>query len=172
MINLVQLQPEYRFDTKDIDPYCDMDLEECGRHVRKEIKTIIEKWNVQPNPERDAKGKVPRNRQTPYWCSYRDVFIRNGFQSEDISTLRSEVNQALEKVIECKVDAIEELKKMPQVDNLNCIIASPPKVIRFLEELIEQLKRDQDYVNQHLGRVLKTDFIMIIWGRDELGSAS
>ena len=84
-----------------------------------------------------------------------DVFIRNGFQSEDISTLRSEVNQALEKVIECKVDAIEELKKMPQVDNLNCIIASPPKVIRFLEELIEQLKRDQDYVNQHLGRVLK-----------------
>jgi len=155
MINLVQLQPEYRFDTKDIDPYCDMDLEECGWHVRKEIKTIIEKWNVQPNPERDAKGKVPRNRQTPYWCSYRDVFIRNGFQSEDISTLRSEVNQALEKVIECKIDAIEELKKMPQVDNLNCIIASPPKAIRFLEELIEQLKRDQDYVNQHLGRVLK-----------------
>ena len=62
MINLVQLQPEYRFDTKDIDPYCDMDLEECGWHVRKDIKTIIEKWNVQPNPERDAKGKVPRNR--------------------------------------------------------------------------------------------------------------
>ena len=81
MINLVQLQPEYRFDTKDMDPYCDKDLDECGWHVRKEIKTIIEKWQVQPNPERDAKGKVPRNRQTPYWCSYRDVFIRNGFQA-------------------------------------------------------------------------------------------
>ena len=155
MINLVQLQPEYRFDTKDMDPYCDMDLEECGWHVRKEIKTIIEKWQVQPNPERDAKGKVPRNRQTPYWRSYRDVFIRNGFQANDIAILQHEVSQALRKRIEEKRDAIKELEKMPQVDNLDCIIASPPKVIRFLEELMEQLKRDQDYVNQHLGRVLK-----------------
>lgn len=155
MINLVQLQPEYRFDTKDIDPYCDKDLEECGWYVRKEIKTIIEKWQVQPNPERDAKGKVPRNMQTPYWCSYRDVFIRNGFQADDITILQHEVNQALGKRIGEKRDAIKELKKMPQVDDLDCIIASPPKVIRFLEEIIEQLKRDQDYVNQHLGRVLK-----------------
>ena len=155
MINLVQLQPEYRFDTKDMDPYCDKDLEECGWYVRKEIKTIIEKWQVQPNPERDAKGKVPRNRQTPYWCSYRDVFIRNGFQAEDIAILQHEVSQALGRRIGEKRDAIKELEKMPKVDNLNCIIASPPKVIRFLEELMEQLERDQDYVNQHLGRVLK-----------------
>ena len=155
MINLVQLQPDYRFDTKDIDPYCDMDLEECGWHVRKEIKTIIEKWNVQPNPERDAKGKVPRNRQTPYWCSYRDVFIRNGFQAEDIAILQHEVSYALRKLIEEKRDAIEELEKMPPVHDLDCLISSPPKVIRFLEELMEQLERDQDYVNQHLGRVLK-----------------
>ena len=155
MINLVQLQPEYRFDTKDMDPYCDKDLEECGWYVRKEIKTIIEKWQVQPNPERDAKGKVPRNRQTPYWCSYRDVFIRNGFQAEDIAILQHEVSQALGRRIGEKRDAIKELEKMPKVDNLNCIIASPPKVIRFLEELMKQLERDQNYVNQHLGRVLK-----------------
>ena len=155
MINLVQLQPEYRFDTKDMDPYGDKDLEECGWYVRKEIKTIIEKWQVQPNPERDAKGKVPRNRQTPYWCSYRDVFIRNGFQAEDIAILQHEVSQALGRRIGEKRDAIKELEKMPKVDNLNCIIASPPKVIRFLEELMKQLERDQNYVNQHLGRVLK-----------------
>ena len=155
MINLVQPQPEYRFDTKDIDPYCNKDLEECGWYVRKEIKTIIEKWQVQPNPERDAKGKVPRNSQTPYYCAYRNVLMRNGFQTDDIEILQHEVNQALRNLIEEKRDVIEELEKMPPVHDLDCLISSPPRVIRFLEQLMEQLERDQDYVNEHLFKVLE-----------------
>ena len=152
MINLVQLQPEYRFDTKDIDPYCDMDLEECGWHVRKEIKTIIEKWQVQPNPERDAKGKVPRNKQTPYWCAYRNIFIRNGFQVEDVDVLQNEFNQALRDKIEEKRDAIAELELMEE--NSNNLIASPKRVIVFLEQVMEQMENDQNYVNQHLSNLL------------------
>ena len=152
MINLVQLQPEYRFDTKDIDPYCDMDLEECGWHVRKEIKTIIEKWQVQPNPERDAKGKVLRNKQTPYWCAYRNIFIRNGFQVEDVDVLQNEFNQALRDKIEEKRDAIAELELMEE--NSNNLIASPKRVIVFLEQVMEQMENDQNYVNQHLNNLL------------------
>ena len=61
----------------------------------------------------------------------------------------------LRNLIEEKRDAIEELEKMPPVHDLDCLISSPPKVIRFLEELMEQLERDQDYVNQHLFKVLE-----------------
>lgn len=151
MINLVQTR-EYRFDSSNDDPYNNMPLDECAMFVRKQIKTIIETWQVQPNPERDAKGTVPRNRQTPYWCAYRDMFIRNGFQAEDVVVLMDEVNQALLDKIEEKRDAIKELEQMEE--NPNNFIASPKRVIVFLEQVMEQMEHDKDYVNQHLSKLL------------------
>ena len=151
MINLVQTR-EYRFDSSNDDPYNDTPLDECAMFVRNQIKTIIEKWQLQPNPERDAKGKVPRNKQTPYWCAYRNMFIGNGFQAEDVDVLQIEFNQAMRDKIEEKRDAIVELEQMDE--NPNNFIASPKRVIVFLEQVMEQMENDQDYVNQHLSNLL------------------
>tara|TARA_E500000178_G_scaffold353972_1_gene421438 strand:- start:2216 stop:2680 length:465 start_codon:yes stop_codon:yes gene_type:complete len=151
MINLVQTR-EYRFDLSNDDPYNNIPLDECAMFVRKEIKAIIEKWQLQPNPERDAKGKVPRNRQTPYWCAYRDMFIGNGFQAKDVNVLQIKVNQALLDKIEEKRDAIEELEHMEE--NSSSFIASPKRVIVFLEQVMEQMEHDKNYVNQHLNKLL------------------
>ena len=151
MLNLVQTR-EYRFDSSNDDPYNNIPLDECAMFVRKEIKTIIEKWQLQPNPERDAKGKVPRNKQTPYWCAYRNMFIGNGFQAEDVDVLQNEFNQAMRDKIEEKRDAIAELELMDE--NPNNFIASPKRVIVFLEEVMERMEHDQDYVNQHLSNLL------------------
>lgn len=151
MINLVQTR-EYRFDSSNDDHYNNIPLDECAMFVRKQIKTVIEKWQVQPNPERDVKGKVPRNKQTPYWCAYRNMFIGNGFQAEDVIVLQNEVNQALLDKIEEKRGAIEELERMEE--NPSNFIASPKRVIVFLEQVMEQMKHDQDYVNQHLNKLL------------------
>ena len=151
MINLVQAR-EYRFDALDVELFNNQPIDECAWYVRKQIKSIIEKWQLQPNPERDAKGKVPRNKQTPYWCAYRDMFIRNGFQVDDVEVLQNEVNQALLDKIEEKRDAIAELEQMKE--NPNNFIASPKRVIVFLEQVMEQMERDKNYVNQHLSNLL------------------
>ena len=54
--------------------------------------------------------------------------------------------------IEEKRDAIEELEQMEE--NPNNFIASPKRVIVFLEQVMEQMEHDKSYVNQHLSNLL------------------
>ena len=89
MIKLVQRQPEYRFDVNfwNGDLADDRPLDECGWHVRRHIKKIIERWRIQPEPERDSKGTIKRGYDDPYWNAWRDMFMRNAFQPKDIEVL-------------------------------------------------------------------------------------
>jgi len=157
MIKLVQRQPEYRFETAmwNGDLADDRPLDECGWHVRRYIKRIIERWRIQPQPERDEKGAVKRDYDNPYWNAWRDMFMRNSFQVNDIEVLFEHVNSALLDLAAEKQAAIEELEKMPQEDNPGALIASPRKCIRLLEETIEQITEDQNYIAVRLHELLE-----------------
>ena len=147
MINVVRHNPEYKFE--DFTPYSEDYLDESGWWVKKEVHKIIMKWNIHPTPERNTKGKVEKQNQTPYWCAYRDVFQRNRFQPEQIAQLMYAIEEGLDKVISEKDAAILELRSMDaDTEQANMLI-------NFLGEVKQHVNQDKEFALDRLVSVYK-----------------
>lgn len=126
---------------------------ESGRLIFREMRGIVQRWNLAPIVERNSKGTVDKQNQTPFWCAYRNVFISNKFHPEDLEVLQQELDTGLTSAIKDKLKAIrcleEQSKSDPDMDH-----GQAGRLIYFLNEVINHIRSDQTYLMDMLRDLL------------------
>ena len=148
MITLSYSRPTASFE--DFDPGSCNALEESGWFIRRELRSISDRWSVKPDLPKKA-GYVRKEDRTPLYDAWQNVFNRNQFHPEDILVLHNDGGAVMQSLIEQKHASIDELDKVCEDNDI-----SPTNVRKlqgFLYEVIDLIEDDKDKWQMELGRL-------------------
>lgn len=157
MITLSYSRPTASFE--DFDPGSSHPLDESGWFIRRELRHISDRWSIKPDLPKKA-GYVRKEDRTPLYDAWQNVFHRNSFHPEDIVVLRSEGGAVMQRLIEQKHAAIDELTKVCEDNDIaftnvrklqgflnevaNFILADSVKWHKTLSLLLDQMRDNPD----------------------------
>ena len=150
MIKISFSRPKASFE--DFDPGSNNPLEESGWFIKRELRDISDRWSIKPDLPKRA-GYVKKEDRTPLWDAWQNVFNRNSFHPEDIVVLRQEGGAVMERLIEQKHAAIDELTTVC-IDN-DIKPTNVTKLQGFLNEVADFIEADKDKWQSDLGRLLE-----------------
>ena len=118
MITLKYSRPMASFE--DFDPGSDNPLEESGWFIRRELLAISDKWGIKPDLPKKG-SYVRKEDRTPLYDAWQNVFHRNQFHPEDILVLHNEGGAVMQRLIEQKDQAIDDLTKVCEDNDIAMI---------------------------------------------------
>ena len=149
MIKISFSRPKASFE--DFDPGSSNPLEESGWFIRRELRDISDRWSIKPDLPKRA-GYVKKEDRTPLYDAWQNVFNRNSFHPEDIMVLRQEGGAVMQRLIEEKHAAIDELTTVC-IDN-DIKPTNVTKLQGFLNEVANFIEADSVKWHATLSRLL------------------